>query len=80
MAILRSCGLGAFHAPRPGTRIPGAVFFLAAAAAPAAIDAAVRGARTGDEAGHPGLTDRIDSITHHADQLRRNATVRRKDA
>ncbi|WP_158715880.1 hypothetical protein [Streptomyces sp. NRRL B-24720] len=44
------------------------------------FDAAVRGARTGDEAGHPDLTDRIDSITHHTDQLRRNATVRRKDA
>ncbi|WP_327421298.1 hypothetical protein OG612_32505 [Streptomyces sp. NBC_01527] len=40
----------------------------------------MRGARTGDEAGHPDLTDRIDSITHHTDQLRRNATVRRKDA
>ncbi|MGW6900696.1 hypothetical protein [Streptomyces sp. NBC_01727] len=63
--------------PGPGS---GAVSFLAAAAAPEAIDAAVRGARTGDEADHPDLTDRIDSITHHTDQLRRNATIRRKDA
>ncbi|MGY5036364.1 hypothetical protein ACWC9U_37380 [Streptomyces sp. 900116325] len=40
----------------------------------------MRGARTGDEAGLPDLTDRIDSITHHTDQLRRNATLRPTDA
>jgi len=52
MAILRSCGLDAFHAPRSGTRI------RARSSSPPPqrrrrLDAAVRGARTDDEAGHP---------------------------
>ncbi|MER7810789.1 hypothetical protein [Streptomyces sp900116325] len=65
--------------PRPGTRIR-ARSFLAAAAAPEghrrgrARRPHLRRGRT------PGLTDGIDSITHHTDQLRRNATVRREDA
>ncbi|MFB6709017.1 hypothetical protein ACFCW6_30405 [Streptomyces sp. NPDC056333] len=78
MAILRSCGLDAFHAPSRDPD-PGAVFFLAAAA-PEAIGAAVRGAGTDDEAGHPDRTDRIESLTHHTDRLRRNSTVGREDA
>ncbi|WP_443044213.1 hypothetical protein [Streptomyces sp. NBC_00353] len=87
---------------------PGALSFLAAAAALEAIDAAVRGARARDgtppsslagreqvlasllllrevreqlaRADHRDLAGRIDSITHHTGQLRRNATVRRQEA
>ncbi|MET8414791.1 HSP18 transcriptional regulator [Streptomyces sp. NPDC005134] len=32
------------------------------------------------EADHRDLADRIDALTHHTGQLRRNATVRRQDA
>lgn len=40
----------------------------------------VKATRDRRAADHRDLADRIDSITHHTGQLRRNATVRRQDA